>query len=72
MNIKSIIWRDFTRKCKDTRGRFRVPIVFTTIIKFCAYATRCRSPESGLSHTHRWLLVLKGDKRKNISSALEG
>ena len=71
MNGKSIIWRDFTRKCKDTRGRFRVPIFFTTIIKF-VYATRCSSPESGLSHTHRWLLVLKGDKRKNISSELEG
>ena len=50
MNNKSIKWRDFTRKCKDTRGRFRVPIFFTTIIKF-VYATRCSSPESGLSHT---------------------
>ena len=34
MNNKSIIWRDFTRKCKDTRGRFRGPLIFTTIIKF--------------------------------------
>ncbi len=35
---------------QDTRGRFRVPIFFATIIKF-VYATRCSSPESGLSHT---------------------
>ena len=66
MNNKSIIWRDFTRKCKDTRAGSACQSSSPQSLNSCS------CPESGLSHKHRWLLVLKGDKRKNISSELEG